>query len=70
MSHLDKHPYTHSLDHPSVKQKLEDEKDLLKEATKEWIWWGKPLWHDLGYLAVSLLSLSKAVSSGMREPSC
>ena len=20
---------------------------------KKWIWWGKPMWHDLGYCAVS-----------------
>lgn len=25
------------------------------KAAKGWIWWGKPMWHDLGYLAVCLL---------------
>ena len=23
------------------------------EGAKGWIWWGKPIWHDLGYVAVS-----------------
>jgi hypothetical protein len=22
---------------------------------KAWIWWGPPLWHDMGYMAVSQL---------------
>ncbi len=23
---------------------------------KSWIWWGKPMWHDMGYLAVNSLA--------------
>lgn len=26
-------------------------------AAKKFIWWGKPLWHDMGYVAVSQASL-------------
>ena len=41
---------------------LEGEKKIglgkqVLEGAKGWVWWGKPLWHDLGYVAVRLNSL-------------
>ncbi len=32
----------------------EDRNGVVKKSG--FVWWGKPMWHDLGYLAVSLVS--------------
>lgn len=34
-----------------AEKKIGSAEQLLNGA-KGWIWWGKPMWHDMGYLAV------------------
>jgi len=31
----------------------DNQKGIAEVGSKGFVWWGKPLWHDLGYLAVS-----------------
>jgi hypothetical protein len=43
---------------PNIKGKGnggDGEKMQLPAGVKGFIWWGKPMWHDLGYLAVSIV---------------
>lgn len=33
-------------------KKEEAEVKVVARDMKGWVWWGRPMWHDMGYLAV------------------
>lgn len=39
---------------PNLRKSQQEIKDGITRGAKKFIWWGRPMWHDMGYMAVSL----------------